>query len=128
MKKNKKWFWSVCFHCSLIVMFIAVHVVHAQLPEMQPIIEEGIPEYYFDVVSFATEDSSMSLLKFYSKVSYDELQFIQEDNQYHAEYEVSIVAFNRQGNQENGKILKRDVVVDRFERTNSIMNFDLVEI
>jgi GWxTD domain-containing protein len=128
MKKNKKWFWSVCLHSCIMLLFIAVHVVHAQLPEMQPIVEEGIPEYYYDVVSFAAEDSGMSLLKFYSKVSYDELQFIQEDNQYHAEYEVSIVAFNRQGNQENGKILKRDVVVDRFERTNSIMDFDLVEI
>lgn len=123
--RQLQFFWGKCI---LWFIFTIGHFVHAQLPEMQPIIEEGIPEYYFDVVTFASEDSGKNILKMYSKVSYDELQFIQTGNQYRAEYEISIVAFNKQGNQENGKILKRNVVVDRFEKTNSIMDFDMAEI
>ncbi len=125
MRENKKNVRSI--YLWFIVFIVGAHFAHAQLPEMQPIIEEGIPEYYFDAVSFAAEDSGKSILKFYSKVSYDELQFIQLGNQYQAEYEVSVVAFNTLGNQENGKIVKRSVVVDHFERTNSIMDFDLIE-
>ncbi len=118
---------AFCRFSCLFILLVA-HFVYAQLPEMQPIIEEGIPEYYFDVVTFQAEDSGKCLLKLYTKVSYDELQFVQTGDQYRAEYEVSIVAFNQQGNQENGKIMRRDVVVDRFEKTNSMTDFDLMEI
>ncbi|MCJ7812508.1 GWxTD domain-containing protein [bacterium] len=128
MGKNIRCMKIVFYRFSFLLAFLVAHFVFAQLPEMQPLVEEGIPDYYFDVVTFQAEDPGKCLLKLYTKVCYDELQFVQTGDQYRAEYEVSIVAFNQQGNQENGKMLKRDVMVDRFEKTNSMTDFDLTEI
>jgi len=100
----------------------------AQLPEDNFRVEEDAPVFYYDIITSAAEDIGMSLLRTFMKIAYDELQFVREEGRFRAEYEVSVTVFDQQGVRADGKILKREVVVDGFKETNSSTTFSLVEV
>jgi len=100
----------------------------AQLPEDNFKVREDAPVFYLDVVASAAEDIGMSLLRTFIKIAYDELQFVREGERFRAEYEVSVTVFDQQGVRADERILKKGVVVDGFEETNSGAIFSLVEI
>jgi GWxTD domain-containing protein len=94
-----------------------------QLPEFNFTEESGDPNFYYDLATFAGPDSNKSQLNVYTKIAYDELQFIQEDNHYRAQYELSITIFDKNDNPIDGKILKIDIIVDSYKKTNSRTDF-----
>ena len=100
----------------------------AQLPEFKISRDAGVPFYYYDVVTRAAADPKMTVLQLYTKIAYDELQFVKMDDTYHAEYEMSVTIFNQQGGQADGKIVKNEIMADAYKETNSLTRFDVSEI
>jgi len=118
------WIWG-----TVLGVLVAWKMVRAQLPEQTLFFEgAGVPVFYYDVVTSAAEDSGVSLMRISTKIAHDELQFVWEKGRFRAEYEVSVTVFDQQGVQADGKILKREVVVDGFKETNSSTTFSLVEV
>ena len=87
--------------------------------EMRSSIREGTPEFFYDIVNVMSNEAGLSRLNIYIEIPYDELQFLKQDKYFKAKYEVSVVIFDDDGEQVDGKIWQEEVVVDRYELTNS---------
>lgn len=102
--------------------------LRAQFPEFNFDPDADVPDFYYDAVTLAAEDSGVSLLRLFTKVAFDELQFIQEEDHYRAGYEVSISVLNQDEDQVDFKIVNKKVRAYEFERTNSPKDFSLAEV
>lgn len=80
---------------------------------------EDVPDFFYDAVTSASDDSTKTMLTVYTKISYDELQFIKDSTGYRAKYELSVTMFNPRGEQAEGRVLLREVHVGTFAETNS---------
>lgn len=79
----------------------------------------GIPEFFYDIINVKSNQPGLSRLNLYIEIPYDELQFLKYDDAFQAKYEVSVVIFDKEGDQVDGKIWQEEVTVDNYEATNS---------
>ncbi len=86
--------------------------------------DAGTPFYHVDVARFPTEVQDTSRVEIFIRVPYDDLQFVKYDSVYRAEYEVSIVVFDKDGIQADGEIKRHMVQVREFKRTNATDEYD----
>ncbi len=108
-----------------ILIFISMSTIWAQA-EMGRGVETKGPAFHDDIVALAVpDDFSMNRLNVYVEVAYDELQFVKLEDGYQASYEISVVIFDQDGEQENGKIWKQTVSVQDYDQTNKQGIFDL---
>jgi len=75
--------------------------------------------FHYDLVNVASPDSTLSRLQVYFKIAFDELQFIRSEEQFLANYEVSVVIYDKKGNQIDGKIEEEAVNAEYYDLTNS---------
>ena len=87
----------------------------------------GVPDFYFDAVSFAHDSNALTKLDVYVKVPYDDLQFVKVKEKFQARYEVSAVIFGEDGDQTDGMIWREKIVVADFDLTNSGEHFDITK-
>jgi GWxTD domain-containing protein len=99
--------------------------LQAQFPEFNFDPDTDAPDFYYDAITLSAEDSGMSLLRLFTKVAFDELQFIQEEDHYRAGYEVSISVLNQDEEQVDFKIIQKTVRTYEFNSTNSPKDFSL---
>ncbi|MBN1779948.1 GWxTD domain-containing protein [bacterium] len=109
-------------------VLILCGMAFGQLPEMQFKSAQDVPDFFYDMMTVASQDSGLTTFRFFSKIAYDELQFLREDNRYHARYELSVTVFDQHGDQADGRIVQREIWVDSYEETNSRLNFDVAEV
>ncbi len=103
-----------------ILSVLASGVSHAWAqPEMFRVRDAGVPVFYYGISNFAADSTGKSRLYITMKVPNDELQFLKTDNGYEAEYEFSIVVFNKKGDQVEGKSFRRKAAVKQYKDTNS---------
>ncbi len=88
-------------------------------PEMFNVRDAGVPLFYYGISNFAADSINQSRLYITMKVPNDELQFLKTDNGYEAEYEFSVVVFNKKKEQVEGKSFRRKAVVKQYKDTNS---------
>ena len=110
------------------LMIILNRNMQAQTPELNYENREEAPDFFYDTMTVASEDSGLTTFRFYSKIAYDELQFIKKDGRFQAQYELSVTVFDLQGNQADGRIERRDIWVDTFNETNTRDRFDVVTV
>jgi len=110
-----------------IIVLTVMPALYGQLPEFNYKRAFDVPFFYYDVVTHAAADQNMTVLNLYTKVAYDELQFLKVKDGFQAEYEFSVTIFNQQGGQADGIILKKQVVVNSFDETNIQTVFDVSE-
>jgi GWxTD domain-containing protein len=110
------------------LMIILNRNMQAQTPELTYENREEAPDFFYDTMTVASEDSELTTFRFYSKIAYDELQFIKKDGRFQAQYELSVTVFDLQGNQADGRIERRDIWVDTFNETNTRDRFDVVTV
>lgn len=91
-----------------------------------------LPTFHYDLVNVASPDSTLSRLHVYLKIAFDELQFIVKEEEFRASYEFSVVIYDKDGNQIDGRIEDEEVTAADFDLTNSrqsystsFMKFDL---
>lgn len=102
----------------IAVVLGAADLAKGQLtPRMQ---KRGTPFYNTEVVRFPTKHPDSSDVTVYLKIPYDNLQFVKYDSVYRAKYEVSLVLFDKEGIQADGKIDRHTVEVSTFEETNAM--------
>lgn len=107
---------------ALILLFPVIGATQAQFqPQMR---EPGTPFYHVDVARFPTAVEDTSRVDVFIRVPYDDLQFVKYDSVYRAEYEVSIVVFDKDGIQADGEIKRHTVNVSEFKNTNARDRFD----
>lgn len=83
----------------------------AQLPELPP--------FYFDVLSFASDQPGLSRVDVYTDVPYEVLQFIKEGTVFRAQYEATITIFDSAGRQTGEKFWRDVVETNIFDETVS---------
>jgi GWxTD domain-containing protein len=84
------------------------------------------PSFHDDIVIMAVPNNfTLDRMNIYIEVANDELQFVKVPEGYEANYEVSVVILDKDGEQENGKIWKKSVQVNDYDQTNEqgIFNF-----
>ena len=117
------------FWLMLFAGVISFHEISkAQLPEFNFKEREDAPNFYYDVVTYADQDTSKSVLSISIKIVYDELQFVRTDTGYQASYELSATVFDRMGHHADSKILKTVVELNDFKKTNSRKDYSLSQI
>jgi len=82
------------------------------------------PFYNTEVVRFPTQYADSSDVTVYLKIPYDNLQFVKFDTVYRAQYEISLVLFDKEGIQADSKIDRHTVEVNTFEETNAMDRFE----
>jgi len=92
--------------------------------EMADTNSESAPFFYMDLVNLRSDEKGKSQLDGYFKIPFDELQFLKTENGlYQAIYEISMVLFDEDDFQIDGKIWRDTVMVDNFDATNSRRDF-----
>jgi len=112
---------------SVLVLFLILFntLVTAQA-EMSRSQDKSGPSFHYDVVNTAVPtDTTKSRLFVYIKVAYDELQFVKVADGYEAEYEVSVIIFDKKDDQAAGKEWRQNVFVENYDNTNSRTDFNL---
>lgn len=117
----KKWIWTWILLTGIFVVQAAG--LYAQTPMIYYPEIKGASSFYYDVITLATDDSTASRVRVYTKIAYDDLQFVKQEEGYYAKYELSVTLFDRRGNQVDGDIRNYDVAVTEFDQTNSRHDF-----
>jgi len=86
---------------------------------------EGVPQFFYDIINVTSNQPGLSRLNVYLETAFDELQFIKAEEIYKAQYEVSVVIFDKDNDQVDGKTWSEEVTVDDFYLTNSTKLFSL---
>jgi len=90
---------------------------------------ESAPVFYMDLVNYRSSQEGKSQLDGYFKIPYDELQFLKSENgAYQAVYEISMIVFDEDDFQTDGKIWRDTVTVDNFDATNSRRDFNFTQV
>ncbi|MCD6115570.1 GWxTD domain-containing protein [bacterium] len=123
MKKNKILKRTALFAFVLLCSISA----YSQLPEFNYRPTEGIPVFYYDIVSFAKPGNDSTKVSIYTRIRYDELQFVKTDPGFKASYELVIVALDKNGDDCAHKIITKEVSVPIYDKTNSRKLFNITE-
>ena len=92
--------------------------------EMSSARQSDLPVFHYDIIKKASRtDSSMGQINITIKIAYDELQFTKKDLGFEANYEVTAVVYDEQGDQVDGTIWQKDITVQEYETTNSRNEF-----
>ena len=90
--------------------------------------DEDVPDFFHDIVCSASDDSLHSVLTVYTKISYDELQFLRDSAGYKAIYELSAAVFNKKGEQVDSRLLLKEIAVATYAETNSRKDFSTSDV
>ena len=89
-------------------------------PELMRSRDEGVPFFYWETGSIASQDSSLSSLVVNITIPYDELQFLKfSDKRFEAEVELTFIVFDSDEDQIDGKSYRKKVIAENYEQTNS---------
>ena len=97
----------------------------AQRPELMFSKDMDVPNFFYDYIVQAAPGKGKCQLQVFTKIAFDELQFLKRDSLYTASYEVSITVFDRTGEQAEAKSAEKLVTVDGYQATNSATDFSL---
>lgn len=112
---------------TILFLFLITGSLWAQLPEFNIRQDEDVPNFYYDVMTLAGPDARKSMLRLFTKIAFDELQFIQGEELYRAEYELYVTVLNEAGDEADSRVVKKEALVDTYERTNSHLDFSLAQ-
>ena len=110
----------------MISLITAANIVaQAELPTYST---PEVPNFHYEAVTSYAAKEKETLLDVYIKISYDELQFVKNKELFRASYEISVVIFNANGDQQDGKVEKEIIDVEDFQLTNSREKFGISKL
>lgn len=92
--------------------------LHAQA-EMRKAQTEVVPKFFFDAISYASDQPNKSRIDVYVQVSHEELRFFKESESFVARYEVTLSLYTPQQQLIHERSWKVDVRLDNFAETTS---------
>jgi GWxTD domain-containing protein len=110
----------------LIALMLVTGILTAQESTYSNLMPEpDLPVFYADAIShpLATQDSVM--VEIFLKVPFDNLQFVKQQDQFVAKYEVSMILVNSAEIQAYSRIWRQELKTDSYEQTNSKEHFDM---
>lgn len=111
----------------LFVVSGSLDAAIAQTELSQPTVENS-PSFYLDLVNFHSSQVGKTRLDAYLKIPYDDLQFLKSDQgSYQSVFEVSMVVFDEDDFQTDGKIWRDTLIVNSYDATNSRRDFALTQ-
>jgi GWxTD domain-containing protein len=111
----------------LVLLLNAGRGAWAQLPEFQVTKFEGAPRFHARVNTIRGDRPGLTELRVAVQITYDELQFLQTDTGFQAEYEVSFVVLDKDNNQRDAKILHQKLETITYIETNSRNKYSMVQ-
>lgn len=120
--KKKQVFARTAF-LFVVLFFLTEPNIIAQT-EFQPV-PTARPIFHVDFVNVNSPEPGNSRLNLYVKTTFDELQFILEEDVYKAKYEVSAVVYDEKDYQVDGKIDQEETIAYSYEETNSRESYSL---
>ena len=84
-----------------------------------------LPTFHYDLVNVASPDPELSRLQVYLKIAFDELQFTISEEEFHAKYDVSVIIYDKDGNQIDGQLQEEEAKADNFDLTNSRQTYSI---
>ncbi len=100
---------------ALIILLFGVQVVSAQTP----IEASGEPVFFFEAISYASEQPGKARIDVYVQVPYDELRFVKESELFVARYDVVLSLYNPDGQLALERTWTDVVRVKDFSQTTS---------
>ncbi len=111
--------------CAAVFVFAQVAAAQVEVP---PIIHEDLPNYYLDIVNTRGKKPHSSRLDVYLKVPYEEMQFLKtKEGGFRAEYEVTVVIFDKEDFQADGKTWERTLETATFAETLDRKRYDFTQ-
>lgn len=113
----------------LSILFVITLYIPVQAQAELPRDEKGYvsaPEFYLDVLNYKAADTSATKIDIFVQVPYSNIQFIKNDLNFVAEYEVNLTVYDEdKDNILLNKTWKEDIIADNFNQTLSSNNFNL---
>ena len=82
------------------------------------------PSFHIDIANSAVPDNfDMSRLSIYLQIMYDELQFIKIQDGFESNYEVTVIVYDDDEFQVDGKLWKETIFLNDYDQTNSRNDF-----
>ncbi len=108
----------------LLLLFLTpISFLWAQADMSQTTEAKG-PSFHIDIANSATPDNfEMSRLNIYVQILYDELQFIKIQDGFEANYEVTVIVYDNDDFQVDGKLWKETIYLNDYDETNSQNDF-----
>lgn len=100
---------------------------YAQVESRKPFSQFDYPQFYVDAMSFAADDSAASRVDLYIQVPYDQLQFVKEQNQYAARYEIQVNIIAGDHSSITEKLWNEEVRVNDFSLTQKKSAYNLTQ-
>lgn len=108
-------FIAYCVILSLVFSRLGISQTEFTAPIQFP---EG-PQFYFEAISFAGDDTSLTRLDVYVDVGYDALHFVNESDVYRANYEVTIGIYDTLDHSVNEKMWSEKIETKEYEKSVS---------
>jgi len=110
--------------CLILSGFFFITSLQGQA-EMSSVQDNRGPAFHLDAVNLATPDRpDLSRLNLFIELVYDELQFVKMSDVYEATYDISIIIYDKDGEQVDGKTLQEKVTVADFDETNKRTSYN----
>ena len=124
MKSNKK---AVPRRCSAVLLsFLLPALAAAQVNQRNPNLE-ATPTFFFDAISFASEQKNRSHVDVYLQVPHEELRFVKEGGQYLARYDVSLAVYTQEHRLVQDRSWTVEVREADFAQTTSSRQYSLTQ-
>jgi len=109
----------------LMLILMPFSFIWAQADMSQGREKKG-PSFHIDIANSAVPDNfEMSRLNIYLQIVYDELQFIKIQDGFEANYEVTVIIYDDDDFQVDGKLWKETIFLNDYDQTNSRDDFSL---
>ena len=107
-------------HIIILALIFAANFATGQIELGQKAALEAGPQFYVDTATLVNPtQENMLHFNLYMETAYDELLFLKKDDGFQADYEFSVVIYDKDKDQVSGKIWKETVSVQDYNLTNS---------
>lgn len=115
------------FISSIILVCIYTLQSFSQVENRKPFSAFDAPEFYVDAISFAYGDSSASRIDLYIQVPYAQLQFVKEQSQFVAKYDVQVNIIGGDKASITEKLWTEELRLTAFEQTQAKTAYNLTQ-
>ena len=115
---------TICINILILLFSLIPSALSAQT-EMLETINSIVPNFQVETITTASLEEDLTNLDVYTKIAYDELQFIKFNKKFRAIYELSIIIYDELGDRQDGKVIRDTITIEEFARTNSLEEFSI---
>ncbi len=114
----------------ILVLFVFLALSQRGIAQ-EPMPEEGKGtgvDFQADLAYFKTNDLNMNRLEIYYKIYSRDLQFIKAGDEYRADYEISVAAYDNRGKQVDSRSREKTITVSSYDKTHAERDYRISQM